>query len=71
MKVKISYIEPKEIIMGMSPELYCKLRANLSTLFPFPPNARDCDIEIVDEESEKELDDYFFEKGVNNENFGI
>lgn len=64
MKVKISYVEPKEIIMDMLPETYCKLRANLSALFPFPPNAYNCDIEIVDEWSEIELEDYFIKKNI-------
>ena len=65
MKVKISYVEPKEIILNMQPETYCKLRANLSALFPFPPNARNCDIKIVDEWSEIELEDYFLNKKEN------
>lgn len=68
MKVKISYKIVKEDIVDMSCISYCKARANLSLYYPFPVGAYDYDIEIADEESEKEFDDYLFEKGVNNEN---
>ena len=71
MKVKISYKIVKEDIVDMSCTTYCKARANLSLCYPFPVGAYDYDIEIADEESEKELNDYLFEKGVNNENFSI
>ena len=61
MKVKISYKIVKEEIVDMSCTAYCNYRANLS-LYPFPIGAYDYDIEIADEESEIELDEYFLMK---------
>lgn len=62
MKVKISYVEPKEVIMEMTPKEYCYYRAKLSLLYPFPADSYNHDIEIIDEESEIELDEYFLKK---------
>lgn len=65
MKVKISYKIIKEDIVDMSCTTYCKARANIANLslcYPFPIGSYDYDIEIADEESEKELDDYFLER---------
>lgn len=68
MKVKISYKVVKEEIIDMSCTAYCNARANLSLYYPFPIGSYDYDIEIADEESEKELDDYFLKKLDNSSN---
>lgn len=65
MKVKISYKIIKKDIVDMSCTTYCKARANkanLSLCYPFPIGSYDYDIEIADEESEEELNEYFFNK---------
>jgi hypothetical protein len=66
MKIKISYVEPKEVVMDMTPEEYCHYRAKLSSLYPFPTGSYNHDIEIMDEESEIELDEYFLIKKLDN-----
>lgn len=64
MKVKISYVEPKEVVINMTPESYCHYRAKLSSLYPFPEDSYNFNIEIIDEESKMELENYFFKKNI-------
>jgi hypothetical protein len=52
--------------MDMTPEEYCHYRAKLSSLYPFPTGSYNHDIEIMDEESEIELDEYFLIKKLDN-----
>lgn len=62
MKVKISYKVVKEEIIDMSCTAYCKARANLSLYYPFPIGSYDYDIEIADEKSEEEFNNFLFNK---------
>jgi hypothetical protein len=62
MKVKISYRIVKEEIVDMSCTAYCKARANLSLYYPFPIGSYNYDIEIADEESEEEFNNFLFNK---------
>lgn len=61
MKVKLIYIIKQEIIaLDMSPQEYCNLLADSNYGNYFPKESYKRNIEIIDEESENELENFFF-----------
>lgn len=59
MEVQISYTIQKKRIIHITPEEYCKLRADLSSSKYFPDGAYNRDIDIADD---SELWDYWAKK---------
>lgn len=63
MTVKLTYVIKQEIVvLDMSPQEYCNLYANSNYGDYFPKKSYERNIEVMDEESENELDDFFFKK---------
>ena len=61
MRIILTWQEPKEKIIEMTPEEWCNFRAS-KTVYEnyFPKNAKYIDFNIADKESREELDNFFF-----------
>lgn len=60
MRIKLTYQEPKEVIIEITPEEYCHLHADSRPYFP--KNAINRDFDYVDEKDHQELLTWLFNK---------
>ena len=60
MKVKLTYHEPKEVILEMTPEEFCNLHADSRPYFP--KNAINRDFDYAEEKDHQEFLTWLFNK---------